>query len=387
MLLSGRHLHLLPLLLLISACDGCPSRSKPYTPYTLDPSSSSTAPAPSDSAGAPPAAPTTGADPGAAALTDGGTAPLDAGASETGTGAGAAAREVGVPPPEGDGKRWPLEGAAAAEAPTGRSFETGLLLDADGDGVRDLVAWARSPDGLRGELLFVPGANPAAARTIAALPGGLSARGCTPQVTLTRLGAATLTFDYAPQCAPGQGEKATRWLAILRTARPKPADAPAPEEQQGPAAPYLALDARVRQPAAGEALAAEVEAADRDGDGREDVVLTFALTTAAPDAVSARAPLVYLDRPAGLSRDAAQPGESLRALAAGLNADAGRKGSAATVAPRGRAIRRLHALLCSDAGGEPIVAVGAGALKCGDLDLEATLGRAESRAAATLERK
>jgi hypothetical protein len=330
-----------------------------------------------------------GADTGAGTDTGAG---ADAGA-DAGAGAGAGADAApftvipGAAPPEG-GKRWPLDGGVVAEAPPGRTFETGLALDADGDGGRDLIAWARAPDGLRGEILFVPGGPPASrsgARILAALPGGLVARGCAPRAALSQIGPTTLAFDFAPQCPPGEAHKATRWIAIVRAAR------------AGSDGPELGLDLRVRgltEPR--DALTVDIAVADRDADGRDDLTLAFALSTEADPAPPVlRAPIVYLDRPAGLSRDASQPGEALRALAAGLLADAKRKDAAPAVAPAARALRRLHALLCEDAdsavrgaaeaagGAAPAVTIGAGPLRCGDLGLAATLDRAEALAAST----
>src|SRR6185503_12114377 len=107
--------------LAVSGCDSCHA-SKPYTPYTLSDNPSA----------APSAAPSTAASAPAQAMADAG-APADAGPGFSAV--------VGAPPP-GDGKAWPLEGGAAVTAPVGRTFGAGLLLDTDGDGKRDLLAWA-----------------------------------------------------------------------------------------------------------------------------------------------------------------------------------------------------------------------------------------------------
>ncbi|WP_199693392.1 hypothetical protein, partial [Sorangium cellulosum] len=240
-----------------------------------------------------------------------------------------------VPAPAG-GKQWPLEGGAVVAAPTGRTFEAGLLLDADGDGARDLVAWARSPDGLRGELLFAPAARPQALRTLTALPGDLAAQGCAPRVGLSQIGPSALTFDFAPQCGDQQraaSAGATRWVAVFRLPG---AGAP----------PELALELRLRTPPPEEALSASIEVADRDADGRDDLVVSVGLAGAlrpfpAPSGAAAelRAPLVFLDRPAGLSRDAAQPGEALRGLAASLLRDARGKSTAPSVAAAAQRLR------------------------------------------------
>ncbi|MDC0679929.1 hypothetical protein [Sorangium atrum] len=370
---------LLPLLA-AAGCDGCPS-SRPYTPYTLGSATPS---------GSPP--PLSGVGPGAASAGP----EADAGAPDA-----AAPRFAvvpSVPAPEG-GKQWPLEGGAVAAAPTGRTFETGLLLDVDGDGARDLVAWARSPDGLRGELLLAPAARPQALRTLAALPGDLDAQGCTPRVGLSQIGPSALAFDFAPQCGGAHrgaaGAGATRWIAVIRL--------PGPAAGAG-APPELALELRLRAPPAEEALSASLEVADRDADGRDDLIVSVGIEGAlrpfpapARAASEVRAPLVFLDRPAGLSRDAAQPGEALRALAASLLRDARSKSTAPAVAASAQRLRRLHAALCVDAAsgagatagrdaaraGEALVWTGAGPVRCGEPGLAAAIDHAEAVAAST----
>ncbi|XYH98094.1 hypothetical protein ACMHYB_61870 [Sorangium sp. So ce1128] len=244
---------LLPLLA-ATGCDGCPS-SKPYTPYTLGSATPS---------GSPP--PLGGVAPGA----------VDAGPEAGAPDAAAPPRFAVVPsvPAPAGGKQWSLEGGAVVAAPTGRTFETGLLLDVDGDGARDLVVWARSPDGLRGELLLAPAARPQALRTLTALPGDLAAQGCTPRVALSQIGPSALAFDFAPQCGADHraaSAGATRWLAVIRL----------PGSAAGAGAPpELALELRLRTPPPEEALSAALEVADRDADGRDDLLVTLGLSGA-----------------------------------------------------------------------------------------------------------
>ncbi|AKT44180.1 hypothetical protein [Chondromyces crocatus] len=444
--------YLLPLAL-IAGCDGC-RNEHPYTPYTLgssDPSNAASAPQASAS---PTAAPTGRAEtkphPGAdAGILDGG---ADGGGLLVGTGP----LLVGTPPPDGGGKRWTIEGDRVAEAPAGRSFETGLVFDADGDGARDLVAWTRAPDGLRGELLFVPGASSAgtlgAPRTLAALPAALAPAGCSSRAALSQISPVSLALAVVPRCPDEQLDRASRWVALLRTALPGSL-----------ATPALILELRVRgiigdissasAPGAGagssprtrESLDVVLDASDRDGDGREDLALRFTFTPAveaavpppapepreprsapapahdphahgdhdghdhgpaagspphAPEAAEANAapsasaransparaprpvtaPLWFLDRPAGLSRDASQPGAALRALAEGLLQTAGNKSKAPDVPARANAIRRLRTLLCEDAGGTAAVTLSDGPIRCADADIEKTLRRAEALA-------
>lgn len=317
-----------------AGCNGCRS-SKPYTPYTL-----------SDN---PSAAPSTLGDAGPAPeTTTDAASPADAGPRFTVV--------QGAPPP-GDGKSWPLPDRTAVAAPVGRTFGAGLLLDLDGDDKRDLLAWARAPDGLRGELLFFPGSKPAQARTIAALPEGLSAPGCSAKAELAQVGPRTVVFDFDPRCSGRVRDKAIRWIAVLRL----------PAASAG-ALPELGIELRFGAPAEGEALQIAIDPRDRDGDGRDDITATISLSGAPrpfPTAgASASAALAFFDRPAGLSRDTSEPEASLKGLAASLIADGRRKTTAPRVASAALALRRLYTLLCEDAGKAQIT-TSAGAIRCG----------------------
>ncbi|MCC6558711.1 MAG: hypothetical protein IT372_37730 [Polyangiaceae bacterium] len=429
----------LALLSLAAGCDGCPS-SRPYTPFTIDDAGAPAASAPVDGSGG------------------GATAAVEDAGVEAGP---AFAAVPGVAAPEG-GKRWELEGGAGVDAPVGRAFETGMVIDADGDGTRDLVAWARAPDGLRGELWFASGKRPAEGRAIAGLPGDLGARGCSPEVRLSQVGPATLALDFNPRCGARLRGKATRWIAVVGLGR-----AGAPD---GAGAPEVALELRVREPAADEAIEVVLDASDRDADGRDDLTAMLSLagmprglgsiaragavtgtvtgtgavtvtgtdtgavtvtgtgtgavtgtvtgtvtgpgtgtvtgpgtgavtgtrtrtvtgTVTGTDAgtgagFAARVPLVFFGRPAGLSRDPSQPGEALKALAAGLLAEALRKDAAPGVAGSALMLRRLHALVCegSSGAGEPIVAAGGGSIRCGEPGIDAAIAHAEGVAAST----
>ena len=330
------------LLAAASGCDSCHS-SKPYTPYTLSDQ---------PSAGA-----WTGAAPAgdAGSLADGGLpfAPVAATAAT------------------GDGRRWSLEGASA-EAPPGHVFAEGLVFDADGDGKPDLIAWARAPDGLRGEIWFAPGKDPANGRTLAALPGDLAAPGCAPSVALTRTGASIVVFDFDPRCGARARDRAARWIAVFRLGSGGP--------------PELGLELRLGAPADGESLAVTVDGRDRDGDARGDFTATIALGGVPRPLLaggSAAVALAYFDRPAGLSRDPSEPEASFKALAAGLLADGRKKTAAARVAPAAGVARRLHALLCEEAG-KPVVTTSGGPVRCGDLHLVEDSTMAEVEAALNL---
>jgi hypothetical protein len=352
--LSPRFVLLGALLPLVSGgCDSCHG-NKPYTPYTL-----------SDGPSAAPVASSVAAAPsGDAALSDAGSS-VDAAAPPS------FAVLQGTTPP-GDGKSWPLDGDIVATAPIGRTFAAGLVLDMDGDGKRDLLAWSRAPDGLRGELWFAPGSNVASARTLAAMPEGLASPGCSVTTQLSQIGPRTLVLDVAPRCG-GAHDKAIRWIAVLRLA-----DAAAPE---------LGLELRLGAPLDGEALQVAVDARDRDGDGRADVLATITLTGAprplASVGAQASASLAFFDRPTGLSRDPSEPEASFKATAASLIADGRRKTTAPRIPGAALALRRLHALLCEE-GGKAVITTSAGPVRCGDARVLEDAGMAEVEAALNL---
>jgi len=343
-----RRLHELPLLVTVlaalPACDGCHG-SKPYTPYTLS-------------------------DPPAASM-DASTAAGEAGdAGAPGDGGPGFVAVAAVAAP-GDGKSWPLQ-SGAAQPPAGHAFAEGLVLDADGDDKPDLIAWARAPDGLRGEVWFAPGKSPEAGRTLAALPGDLAAPGCNPSASLTRIGAAMVVFDFDPRCGARARDRAAHWIAVFRLVAGAP--------------PELGLELRLGAPADGESLAVTLDGRDRDGDGRGDLTATLSLGGAPRPLVAAgnaAATLAFFDRPAGLSRDPTEPDASLKALAAGLVADGRKKTTASRVAAAAGAARRLWALLCEEAG-KPVVTTSAGPVRCGDVHLADDAAIAEAEAAVNL---
>ena len=341
------------LLLASGGCDGCHA-SKPYTPYTL-----------SDTPSAAPQAST------AALAPSGSSATIDAGVAADAEAPPSFAVVPGTTPP-GDAKSWPLDDGVVALAPIGRTFAAGLVVDLDGDGKRDLLAWSRAPDGLRGELWFAPGGNVASARTLAAMPEGLAGPGCSVATQIAQVGPRTLLLDVAPRCG-GAHDRAVRWIAVLRRV-----DAGAPE---------IGLELRLPAPADGESLQVAVDTRDRDADGRGDVLATITLAGAPhplPSAgAQASAALAFFDRPAGLSRDPSEPEASFKALAAGLVADGRRKTTAARIPGAALALRRLHGMLC-DEGGKAAISTSAGPVHCGDARPIEDAGMAEVEAAINL---
>jgi hypothetical protein len=338
-----------------AGCDGCRS-SKPYTPYTLSDNPSASA--------------------SGSSAPSGGTPTEDMADAASPADAGPAFPVVQGAPPAGDGKSWPLTGDTAVAAPVGRVFGVGLVVDADGDGQRDLIAWARAPDGLRGEIWFAGGNKPQSGRTIAALPEGLSAPGCSARVELKQVGPRTVVFDFEPRCSGRNRDKAIRWVAVLRL----------PAAGAG-SAPEIGIELRFGVPAEGESIQVAVDPRDRDGDGRDDITAAITLSGSPrpfPAAgAAASASLAFFDRPAGLSRDPSEPEASLKALALGLVTDARRRTTAPRIAAGALSLRRLLTLLCNEAG-KPQITTSAGAIRCGEARLLEDAAMAEIEAARNL---
>jgi hypothetical protein len=332
--------------LALAGCDGC-AGDRPYTPYQLE--DGKRADAGGDDAGV------TGA------------APADAGADAAAPRPFAPVAGTRAP---GEGKAWPLEGGAAIAAPAGRRFEAGLVTDADGDGKGDLLAWARAPDGLRGELVFAASGKAEAPTTVVAMPTELVARGCTTSPSVAQVGPRTVALDMTVRCPERAEGRPARWIAIVMLPGARGAGAAG--------TPELRLELRLSPPAADETFGLTVDASDQDADGRDDVTATLTFTSgSASKASPAAARVRFFDRPAGLSRDASEPEGSLYVRAQALSVEARKKGGAASVAAGTLAVERLHAALC-DEDGAPLLTTSAGPIKCGDAPslVEATYARA-----------
>lgn len=330
--------------MLVLGCDGCPDR-KPYTPYTIT--------------GKPSASDAGDADAQAAQAAD-----VDAGADAA---APPSFAVVNAEHAEGDGSSWTFgDPKTTVNAPAGRQFSLGFVLDADGDGSTDLIAWAKAPDGQRGELVFVPGRAPSTVQTVFALPADVSARGCESRTSLSQVGPRALLFDVGTRMPCGSKKTASRWAAVVRFGK-QSADA-------APKAPELALEVRVGALQAGEEVSVSAETPDIDGDGRDDIrarltlVGTFKPFSGAvgpyPSVPNTSAAIAFFDRPAGLSRDPSEPEASMALAAAETWASAKKKDTAPSVFAAAHQLRRLHSLLCSGSSAAA-VSTSAGPIDCG----------------------
>ncbi len=356
---------LLPLpLIFVLGCEGCPDR-KPYTPYTITDKPSASSDAGSDAG--PPSQESDSGSPDAPAV-----APPFA--------------PIPAKTADGDGSSWTFgEPALTVKAPAGRQFSLGLVIDADGDAVQDLIAWAKSPDGLRGELVFVAGREPAQIKTVFALPSDISAKGCDYRASLAQIGTRALAFDFGVNGPCASKQSASRFVAIIRFGK-QGGDAQ-------PKQPELAMEMRVASLPTGEQIAIAVETPDLDADGRDDIRARFTLSGTHkpfggavgpyPSVPNTSASIAFFDRPAGFSRDPSEPEASMGQNAASLMVSAKKKDSAPSVFSAAHQARRLHALLCAQRA-HTAVSTSAGPVECGAARSLEDTAIAEAQAAFTL---
>lgn len=283
----------------------------------------------------------------------------------------AAERGVAKKPPSPDARSFAFDGLELV-AGEGESFVIALAADLDGDGEKDAVAWVASGAG-EGRLLFYRGdaaARVSSPKELAHL-AGLFPEGCEAEISLEQVGRTTVLVQANASCAePLAPGKVSRWLAVVSP----------------PTEPPLRQAITVREPPPGERLSVTVDATDRDGDGRDDVTVRVGLEGGPmpfEPAGLVTAELRWFDRPAGLSRDSAEPEASLRPHATRQMVRAERKKEAASVLPATRQILRLYTVLCEEAGA-PLFRFATGPLRCGTSRALEDALLAQIRAASTL---
>ena len=334
-------------------------RDKPYVPYSIDGRDAATA-----WADAAPLVPETASGPGA----DG----------------GVALTFVTAPP---SARSFVVDGVTL-EAPVGQTFVGAATFDFDGDGAKDAAAVLRSDGASQGPIFAVAlfraspnaGAKPAAAlvpNVVASSPPLAKcdarapvAAGADTPVKLALRGKSSLVVEVGASCP---NRVPARWLVVVAT------------EAKAPRARFAA---GIADPPGAQPLLVDVEAADRDGDGIDDVALRIALDGAvAPFEPAPRvgASLVWLDRSAGLSRDPDEPEASFRAVSGALVARAARGKEAALVPVSVRQLRHLAHAACAEGGSARIVQLaGASLPSCAGSRALEEAGLAEARAQATL---
>ncbi|MCA9584362.1 MAG: hypothetical protein KC657_03290 [Myxococcales bacterium] len=282
---------------------------------------------------------------------------VDAASGEAGAGAAAA-------PP--GATQWSL-GGVELKAPDGRAFVLGLTHDVDGDGALDVLAVvAARPPSLDAELLLYRSRSPDAPTVLLSRPSEPRERGCAPLIRLAKIGRASASVELGVSCASSRGARDVWSLRLDR----------------GPA---VSFQASIVDPPRAAPLRVELDGADDDGDGSDD--LSVVVSLAAPPPPLDGGPTVesryrFLDRPAGLSRDAAEPARGLSALA--RRATVTRSKDAPAAVALVRQTRGLVVALCGDAASRRVQVRKPAEADCNLSDLNANLASAEIRARALL---
>ncbi|MCU0680925.1 MAG: hypothetical protein MUF34_01445 [Polyangiaceae bacterium] len=331
-------------------CRGCDKDRHPFVPYTFE-----------GGAGAP-----------AAPSASGRNAAVAPSASGSGVVGATFPRVVAVAAPAG-ATSWSL-GGMALSASSGRIFIAGLALAQPPGQPPAVAAFVGDGGSMAGEIILYraePGGAAASQVTLARLPAwmGASGAGCNHVVALSQIGPTMLWADVTLRCERGEAAASNRWLAALSTTNPNP----------------LRFELRAASPAEGDRALFEADAADRDGDGTDDLVVQVTLEgNTAAGAGRSVAPLRFLDRPSGMARDTSEPEKAMRAAATELMNHATRKANAAETRANALYHRKLYAYLCSE-GGAPGVAFGDGTpVRCATSAPLADLLYAEGRAALAL---
>ncbi len=314
---------LLSLPLFSLGCDGC-EKEKPYTPFgvtTSVPTTDTSAPAPSASVAKP--------EPGKFA--------------------------PAVVAPAGSRKL--RMGELMLEAPKRYLFDRALILG-EGD-TQQVVAWVKAepeardvPPGLL--MAYSAKGKP---RQVMAQPSFVPiAPGCVHSTRLVQTGASHVLVDTTAACPAG----------LVARVPVQAVSVVAPENDR----PEV-LTLRVASAAPGESLTVDEDSTDRDGDGRADVKLVFTLT--GPEGAKASATLAFLDRAAGVSRDASEPRTSLLVAAKAVLSKAGPTASAEV-----DATRRLLAALCAEGATPRVFDAEGSPIRCEDVgSVIDTLARAD----------
>jgi len=302
----------LALPLALFGCDGC-QKEKPYTPFGV----TSALPSAQEAPDAPPV-PSAKLSPSkfpAALVAPAGSRKLRMGELT-----------LDAPP------RYVFDRALVLGEGPGQQAVAWLKADADARDVAPGLLMAYGPSGQAKQVMTLPSFVPIAP-------------GCVHATRLVQTGVSSVLVDTVASCPPGlMARVPVEAVSVVSPSSARPE----------------VLTLRIAEPAPGEALGIEEDSSDRDGDGREDVKLTITLTT--PEGAKASATLAFVDRAAGVSRDAAEPRASLATAAKALLTKAG-PGASAEV----DAIRRLLGSLCAEGGTPRVFDAEGSPIRCEDL--------------------
>jgi hypothetical protein len=233
------------------------------------------------------------------------------------------------------------------------TFEQALDADFDDDGSSEVVAWLTpDPAGPKpvgaaskppGELWLYPAGIAGTANKPSKLfdsPGFLPVMGCKPQSELTRTGPQTVALHIEMRCEkPITGRMPTASLSVI-----------APRRESPHVLTLRIANGDDSSKKTADRLALEISTLDRDQDGRDDVELTVGLEElrTAPEPNPTEVSFVWLDRKAGLSRDALLPTKNFRDIAALEVLRATGKNTSVKTLARVDAVRRLFGALCAE---------------------------------------
>jgi hypothetical protein len=236
----------------------------------------------------------------------------------------------------GDGSALTLDGVTA-RAPSGERFSRYLALDADGDGDRDAVVNRVRGEGMPAGVTYLR-REPAGFVSVAIASSEPPDPRCA-EVDLHSTSPRSVVVSYG--CAPAAGADAGPLPPVVR------------EHVVVALHPAPSVRLRVGELAPahrGTVLDTAVDAVDRDGDGRDDVVVTLGARRAGErEEAAARASVVMLDRATGFARDTTEPEASLARLASAARALATRRRARDAIAAVERIVR-LRRALCIESG-------------------------------------
>ncbi len=281
-------------------------------------------------------------------------------------------REASAAPP--NSLRWTVDGVELV-APPEREIVLALVGDLDGDGVQDAVALVQrtGPDidaGIEpGEVVLYRGAAgggvggpvviaiPPALSLVSSGGGGL-APGCAPKRRLAQVGRHSIAVETGGTCDPASAVAGARWVAAIVISA---ADA------------KVHFRATLLDPPKAPVLSVDIDGADRDADGLDDVAVRVSLEGGAPPfepGPRVSALLRWFDRPAGMSRDPDEPEASLRGLASTAAIRAAKTKDAPAVPRYVEQVRALYRAICAEGGAPRMV----------DLEREHALACSSSKA-------
>lgn len=262
---------------------------------------------------------------------------------------------------------WKLEGLELV-APAGKEFALAIVRDVDDDGKKDALAVVRpaSPSSSgASELLFYRGSSMGSPVSLATSPVARIEAGCTPVLRLERVGPRSAFAELGATCPRATS---SRGVFVVRLAKE----------------PAITFDVVVRDPAGAPSIAVDVDGADRDKDGIDDIALRVAIEGGGPPfepGPRLAAKVAFFDRLAGPSRDPDEPEASFRAIAAQAAAKAKGK-DAPSVPVLVQQMRALYRAMCLEGGSPRLVKPrgGGGAISCGTSKPLEDAGVAEVRA-------